>query len=55
MTDEKTCNDCAKFRTPTWIKYGLGICAEGMFGDCEASDPNEEACKYFKSEKGIEE
>lgn len=46
---EKTCGDCGEFRTPTWISDPeLGLCKQGMFGDCEASDKNESACRFFK-------
>ena len=54
MTDELTCDDCAKFKRPTWVSYDLGICEEGMFGDCEASDPNEGTCEHFKQKEAKE-
>ena len=50
--DELTCDDCRKFRRPSWISdIELGICQEGMFGDCEASDKNESACKHFEKKE----
>ena len=50
---EETCDDCTKFRRPTWVKHDLGICREGMYGYCEASDPNDEICEHFKRKKDV--
>jgi len=49
---DKICADCGKFETPLWISdKTLGICGEGMFGQCQASDKNESACEYFKEKE----